>query len=97
MNESDIVDIARESIMVMLKVGGPILLVGLFVGIMVSLVQTVTQIQEPTLAFVPKLVIIALTMLILLPFMLSSLTSFTTGLTDRIANIGSERGPANGV
>jgi flagellar biosynthetic protein FliQ len=97
MNESDIVDIARESIIVMLKVGGPILIVGLFVGIMVSLFQTVTQIQEPTLAFVPKLIVIALAMLVLLPFMLSSLTSFTTGLTDRIAHIGTEKGSANGA
>lgn len=97
MNESDIVDIAREAIMVMLKVGGPILIIGLFVGVMVSLFQTVTQIQEPTLAFVPKLVIIAVMLLVLLPFMLSTLSSFTTSLTDRIAAIGTETRPGNGA
>ncbi|MBI3419583.1 MAG: flagellar biosynthesis protein FliQ [Proteobacteria bacterium] len=88
MNESDIVDIAREAILVMLKVGGPILLIGLFIGIAVSLVQTVTQIQEATLAFVPKLIVVMLALLVTLPFMLSTLATFTTHLTDRIAAIG---------
>lgn len=81
--------------MVMLKVGGPILIVGLVVGVLVSLVQTVTQIQEATLAFVPKLVLVAVALLILLPFMLSTLASFTTSLTDRIAGIGAPRTISN--
>jgi flagellar biosynthetic protein FliQ len=95
MNESDIVDIAREAIMVMMKVGGPILIVGLVVGVMVSLFQTVTQIQEPTLSFVPKLALVALALLVLLPFMLATLNTFTISLTDRIAAIG--RPPASGT
>ena len=97
MNESDIVDIARESIVVMLKVGGPILIIGLVVGVLVSLFQTVTQIQEATLAFVPKLVIVAFALLLLLPFMMSTLASFTTGLTDRIAAIGAEKETTSGT
>lgn len=88
MNESDIIDIARESILVMMRVGGPILMIGLAVGVLVSLIQAVTQIQEATLAFVPKLMVIAIALLILLPFMLSSLTEFTQGLFDRIVNMG---------
>jgi flagellar biosynthetic protein FliQ len=88
MNESDIIDIARESIVVMLQVGGPILILGLIIGVLVSLVQAVTQIQEATLAFVPKLLVIALALLVLLPFMLNSLAGFTQSLFDRIVNMG---------
>ncbi len=91
MNESDIIDIARECIIVMMHVGGPVLIIGLVIGVLVSLVQAVTQIQEATLAFVPKLMVIALALLILLPFMLSSLTGFTQTLFDRIVAMGSER------
>lgn len=88
MNESDLIDIAREAILVMLKVGGPILMLGLAVGILISLVQTVTQIQEATLSFVPKLLVIGMALLLLLPFMISSLTGFANGLFERIATMG---------
>lgn len=88
MNETDIVDIARESILVMLRVGGPILLIGLAIGVVISLIQTVTQIQEATLAFVPKLIVMSVALLILLPFMLNSLSSYTEGLMGRVAAMG---------
>ena len=88
MNETEIIEICRESIIVMLKVVGPILLAGLLVGVAVSLVQTVTQIQEQTLTFIPKLLIIFGLTIWLLPFMLSTLVGFTHGLTDRIVQIG---------
>jgi flagellar biosynthetic protein FliQ len=88
MNESDIIDIARESIVVMLKVGGPILIIGLVIGVLISLVQTVTQIQEATLAFVPKLVVMSVSLLLLLPFMMSSLAGYMENLMDRIASFG---------
>lgn len=88
MNESDLIDIAREAVVVMLKVGGPILMLGLVVGILISLIQTVTQIQEATLSFVPKLLVIGLALLILLPFMISNLTGFAQSLFDRIATMG---------
>lgn len=74
--------------MVMLKVVGPVLLVGLVVGILVSLVQTITQIQEMTLAYIPKMLCIFAVTIWLLPFMLSTLTGFTRTLTDRIVQIG---------
>jgi flagellar biosynthesis protein FliQ len=88
MNEADIVDIARESIIVMLRVGGPLLIIGLTIGVIISLIQTVTQIQEASLAFVPKLVVMSIGLLLLLPFMLSSLTTYTEGLFGRIAAFG---------
>ncbi len=88
MNEADIVDIARESIIVMLRVGGPLLIVGLIIGVFISLIQTVTQIQEATLAFVPKLLVMSIGLLLMLPFMITSLTTYTEGLFARIASFG---------
>jgi len=87
-NEADIIDIARESIMVMLRVGGPLLIVGLIVGVVISLIQTVTQIQEATLAFVPKLIVMSVGLLVMLPYMLTSLATYTEGLFARIASFG---------
>lgn len=74
--------------MVMLKVAGPVLLAGLVVGVVVSLLQAVTQIQEMTLAFIPKMLVIFLMTIWLLPFMMSTLGGFTKSLTDRIVQIG---------
>ncbi len=88
MNESDIIDIARESIMVMLRVGGPLLIVGLIIGVVISLIQTVTQIQEATLAFVPKLLVMSIGLLLMLPYMLTSLATYTEGLFARIVSFG---------
>lgn len=88
MNESEVIEICREAIIVMLKVVGPILLAGLVVGIIVSLIQTVTQIQEMTLTFIPKMLVIFSITIWLLPFMMSTLGGFTHSLTDRIVQIG---------
>lgn len=68
----------------MIKIGAPMMLVGLFVGLGISLVQALTQIQETTLSFVPKILIMFLSMMLFLPFMLASLSSFTLELFDRI-------------
>ncbi len=88
MDEAEVIEILRQSIVVMLKIVGPILLVGLIVGVVVSLLQAVTQIQEMTLTFIPKMLAIFALTLWLLPFMLSTLGGFTTSLTDRIVQIG---------
>jgi flagellar biosynthesis protein FliQ len=88
MNEVEVIEICREAIIVMLKVVGPILLAGLTVGIIVSLVQAVTQIQEMTLTFIPKMLVVFGLTIFLLPFMMSTLTGFTQSLTDRIIQIG---------
>jgi len=88
MNEAEVIEICREAIMVMLKVVGPVLLAGLVVGVVVSLLQAVTQIQEMTLAFIPKMLVIFFLTIWLLPFMMSQLGGFTKTLTDRIVQIG---------
>jgi flagellar biosynthetic protein FliQ len=88
MNEIEVIEICREAITVMLKIVGPILLAGLLVGIIVSLIQTVTQIQEMTLTFIPKMLVIFGLTIWLLPFMMATLGGFTHTLTDRIVQIG---------
>ena len=88
MTANDAVDIARDAIIVALKLGAPIMLLGLVVGLIVSFFQAITQIQEQTLTFVPKIIVIMGAMLLLLPFMLSTLADFTHLLMDRIVSAG---------
>lgn len=88
MNPVDVIEIGRDALVVLLKIGGPVLLVALVVGLAVSLVQALTQIQEMTLAFVPKIVVIFVSLLLFLPFMLTTLTTFTERLFDRIVALG---------
>ena len=88
MNEADTVEIAREAILVLLQVAGPLMLISLAVGLVISLFQAVTQIQEMTLTFVPKIVVMFVSLLVLLPFMLSSLSHFYERLMDRIIGLG---------
>jgi flagellar biosynthetic protein FliQ len=87
MNEAEAIEICREAIVVMLKLVGPIMLAGLLVGITVSMVQTVTQIQEQALTFIPKMIVVFGITIWLLPFMLATLGGFTHSLTDRIVRI----------
>ena len=88
MNAADVMDVAREAVIVMLKIGSPILLLALLVGLTISLFQALTQMQEMTLTFVPKAFVIFLSLLLFLPFMLGVLVSFTEGLMDRIVALG---------
>jgi flagellar biosynthetic protein FliQ len=88
MNEAEVIEICRQAIIVMLKLVGPIMLAGLITGIIVSMVQTVTQIQETALTFIPKMLVVFGITIWMLPFMLSTLDGFTHTLTDRIVQIG---------
>lgn len=87
MESVDIVNVTREAIWVLLLLSAPMLLTGLIVGLAVSLVQALTQIQETTLTFVPKLVSMLLVMGLSLPYMLQKLQDFSAGLFERMANI----------
>ncbi len=88
MTSVDVLEIAREAIYVMLKMGAPIMLMALAVGLIVSLFQALTQIQEMTLAFVPKILVIFVSVLLLLPSMLATLSTFTNRLAERIITLG---------
>lgn len=69
MSGAEVLDVARDAIWTIVLVSSPLMLVGLVVGVAVSLVQALTQIQEQTLVFVPKIVAIFATMIVALPFM----------------------------
>ena len=84
MDTQQALDVAREGILVLFKLAAPLMVVSLAVGLVVSLFQALTQIQEMTLAFVPKILVIFVSMLVLLPFMMTTLIVFTEGLFDRI-------------
>jgi len=88
MNAVEVMDVAREAVTVMLKVGSPVLLLALSVGLTVSLFQALTQMQEMTLTFVPKAFVVFVSLMVFAPFMLNVLVVFTEGLMDRIVALG---------
>lgn len=88
MEPAIVVDIGREALIITLLLGGPMLLVGLFVGLAIGVFQAVTQIHEATLTFIPKFLGISLVLLLLLPWMIMKLTEYTYDLFNMIGKIG---------
>jgi flagellar biosynthetic protein FliQ len=88
MQEADIAAMIRESMWVILKLGGPVLAVALATGLLVSLVQAATQINEQTLAFVPKVIAVGATLLLSGAFMMGVLNDFTHRIFDQIVAVG---------
>jgi flagellar biosynthetic protein FliQ len=88
MQTGDVATVLREMLLVALKLGGPPLMAALVVGLVISLVQAVTQINETTLVFVPKVITIAGVLLLLGTFMFSTLADFSTHMFDRLVAIG---------
>lgn len=88
MNETELIDIAREAIMLTIIISMPVMLVGLIVGVVIALVQALTQIQEMTLVFVPKIIAIFLSIFILFPAFVTSMQAFMNEIADRIVGIG---------
>ena len=75
-----VVDLARNMIMTALLIAAPMLVVALAVGLIVSIIQAVTQIQEQTLSFVPKLVAVSVTFIIALPWIIQIMVKYTSEL-----------------
>ncbi len=88
MTEAELLDVARSAMLTMLELSAPPLLIGLAVGVVIALFQALTQIQEMTLTFVPKILATFVTLLLLLPFMLRTLIEFTRSMLDRAAHGG---------
>ena len=86
MTGPEVLDVARDAIVTLLLVSAPLMLVGLVVGVIISLLQALTQIQETTLVFVPKIIAIFLSMLIALPFMADKLHANFIRITAHITN-----------
>lgn len=86
MTGGEILDVARDAVWTIVVVSSPLMLVGLVVGVVISLVQALTQIQEQTLIFVPKILAIFLTLLLALPFMADALNSHMMRISSRIVS-----------
>ena len=82
-----VVSIGREALTVTLMVAGPMLMFGLIIGLIISIFQAVTQINEMTLTFVPKILAVAVALLVFLPWMISMLTDFTNHMYDLIPTL----------
>jgi flagellar biosynthesis protein FliQ len=80
MSQEIILKLAKDTLQITLLISGPLLVVSLVVGILVSIAQVVTSIQDMTLSFVPRVIAVFLTFLLVLPWMLSTLLSFTAQL-----------------
>jgi flagellar biosynthesis protein FliQ len=85
MNGAELIELAREGIITFFKVGMPLMLIGLIVGVVISLFQALTQIQEQTLVYVPKVAITFGSLLLLLPFMADALSAYTLRIAAKIA------------
>lgn len=93
MDPTEVLSLSRDAIYVMLKVSGPILFVALAVGLIISLLQALTQMQEATISFVPKIIAVFLAMMLLMPFVGRTLKTFNDELMDRIVHISALSAP----
>jgi flagellar biosynthetic protein FliQ len=88
MNTGDLAVLAREAMIVLLKLSAPILIVGLVVGLAISMLQALTQINEHTLVFIPKMVAVCATIMLLGGFMMQTLGDYARSVFDQIIVIG---------
>ena len=88
MDESTIIQLGRDTLQTALMIVAPALLVGMAVGLAISLFQTVTALQEQTLSIVPKMMAVVATLLLLMPWILGALRSFARGLFENLAAFG---------
>ncbi|EQK45978.1 MULTISPECIES: flagellar biosynthesis protein FliQ [Paraclostridium] len=87
MSESVVVSIVKETLYTGMLIAGPILILSLLVGLLISIFQATTQIQEQTLSFIPKLIVVAITLAIGGAWMLNELIQFTNKIMNMVANI----------
>jgi flagellar biosynthetic protein FliQ len=93
MTDGDVTAVAGKAMWVTLQLGGPVLIVGLIVGLVVSIFQAVTQIQEQTLVFIPKIIAIVAVLAVTGPWMLNVMVTYTQGLFEDIpALVANESG-----
>ncbi|HJZ36371.1 MAG TPA: flagellar biosynthesis protein FliQ [Solirubrobacterales bacterium] len=90
MNQDVVMKLATDALMLAFKVGLPLLLAGLVVGLLVSVFQAVTQIQEMTLSFIPKILAVAVVLIVAGPWMLTQVTNYTSNLYHSIPGLVKE-------
>lgn len=84
MEQTEVIEIIREAIMLTIQISAPVMLIGLAVGVTIALFQALTQVQEITLVFVPKILAIFMAIFLLFPGMAGLLTSYMQTIADRI-------------
>ena len=82
------INIGRDTLMTTVYLAAPVLLVGLVVGLPVAAFQAVTSVQEQTLSIIPKMIAVSITLLVLMPWMITRIVSFATLTFDRMAGVG---------
>jgi flagellar biosynthetic protein FliQ len=87
MEPGEVIEVCREAIYVLIIISAPLMLIALFVGLAIALFQALTQIQEATLTFVPKILAMLLMLVVTLPFIFNTLTEFAQRLQDKIIHI----------
>lgn len=88
MNQAAVLEIGRDGLWVVLELAGPIMLAGLLIGLIIALFQALTTIQEMTLTFVPKILVIFVSLILFLPFMMTTLIEFSRHLFDVMVSLG---------
>jgi flagellar biosynthetic protein FliQ len=83
-NQDTVINLATQAMSLALKVAGPLLLAGLVIGVLVSIFQAITQIQEQSLSLIPKIAGVAVVMVVLGPWMLGQVVAYTTALFTEI-------------
>ncbi len=87
MTPEAVIEIGQQALRTTLMVAGPMLLAGMAIGLVISIVQAATQVNEMTMTFVPKIVVVFLVMVLSLPWAINQLTGFTRAMFDRLAGM----------
>ena len=87
MNDQKVIDLGTRAVLVAMQISAPVLIAALVTGVLISVIQAATQIQEQTLSFVPKIIMITIAMVICGPWILEVMTTFTTDLFNGIPGV----------
>lgn len=90
MTEDAVIQIFKDAMILVFKLAGPLLIISMLVGLVIAIIQAATQVHEQTLSFVPKLVVIALLLVLLASFYIASTDTFVTEIFDMIENISTQ-------
>lgn len=88
MDETEVIAFMQEAIILTIKMSTPVMVIGLVVGVIIALIQALTQIQEMTLAFVPKMIAIYAAIFLMFPMFAQLLVAFTERIADKIVSMG---------
>ena len=90
MTEDAVIQILKDAMILVFKLAGPLLIISMLVGLVIAIIQAATQVHEQTLSFVPKLVVIALLLVLLASFYIASTDTFVTEIFDMIGNVSTQ-------